>query len=155
MLQSYRARAHHALVLFDHEGSGQESRSAHDVESEVRRSLEQSGWRDRAAVVVVVPELEQWVWSDSSEVDAALGWQVRSPGLREWLRSQDLLRANAVKPDDPKKAVVRALREAGVPRSSAIYGQLASNVSLERCNDPGFFKLKSVLRSWFGGESFV
>ncbi len=153
LLQPYQAKADHALVLFDHAGSGQENRSPEDVEAELNRRLANSGWHDRAAVVVIVPELEAWVWSDSPEVDIVLCWEGRSPGLREWLRSHDLLKAEAVKPYDPKRAVERALREARIPRSSAIYGQLASTVSLERCNDPGFLKLKSRLRSWFGREA--
>lgn len=153
VLQPYQAAADHALVLFDHVGSGQENRSAEDLETELNRRLANSGWHDRAAVVVIDSELEVWVWSDSREVDVALCWEGRSPGLREWLRSQDLMKTEAIKPDDPKRAVERALREARIPRSSAIYGQLASTVSLERCNDPGFLKLKNRLRSWFGREA--
>jgi hypothetical protein len=55
-----------------------------------------------------------------------------------------------MKPFDPKLAVEQVLRQAGKPRSSAIYEQLARRVSLQRCTDPAFVKFTTVLQKWFG-----
>jgi hypothetical protein len=45
--------------------------------------------------------------------------------------------------------VERALYEVRIPRSSKIYGKLASRVSVERCTDASFARFRDVLRRWF------
>ncbi len=77
----------HAMVLFDREGCGQEKRSPTDLESEVERQLFNAGWHDRAVAVVLDPEIEAWVWSDSPHVADILGWDNSS--LRVWLLGQN------------------------------------------------------------------
>jgi hypothetical protein len=49
----------------------------------------------------------------------------------------------------PKEALEKALYAARKPRSSAIYQSLAEMVSLARCSDRAFIKLKETLRKWF------
>lgn len=72
----------HALVIFDQEGCGQESDDRSILESDLEERLSAAGWKDRAKVVVIHPELESWVWSDSPHVESVLGWQWRNPDLR-------------------------------------------------------------------------
>ena len=98
---------------------------------------------------MIAPELENWVWSDSPKVDLALGWEGKTLPLRDWLREKGLLHAGAVKPSEPKRAVELALRTVYKPRSSAIYFELAQEVSTDRCTDPAFAKLRRCLREWF------
>ena len=142
-------RFRHALVMFDRAGCGREGRGREELEAEVESRLSTSGWGDRAAVVVINPELEIWVWADSPHVDIELGWQGRDPDLRSWLAQEGFLQADEHKPQRPKEAVEKALRLAGKRRSSAIYRQLAGRVSLQRCEDPAFLKLRDTLRGWF------
>ncbi len=106
--------------MFDRIGSGREGQSRADLERTVGERLHTSGWSDRGAVVVLDPELEVWVWSDSPHVDRALGWHGRTPPLRDWLSERGLWDAGAPKPGDPKRAVEEALRHVLIPRSSAI-----------------------------------
>jgi len=47
------------------------------------------------------------------------------------------------------EAVVAALREARVQRSAAIYREIATHVSLARCQDAAFGELTRLLRQWF------
>ena len=47
-----------------------------------------SAWDDRARAVVLVPELEAWVWNESLHVDEVAGWSNRLPGLRRWLTEE-------------------------------------------------------------------
>jgi len=145
-------RFRHALVLFDRVGCGREPRSREELEAEVQSRMSASGWGDRAAAVVIDPELEAWVWSDSPHVAEELGWARRQPALDEWLVAQGLLTEGQVKPPDPKETVHRALREAAKGRSSAIYAQLAETVGLGRCVDPAFAKLREVLLRWFAAD---
>lgn len=142
----------HALVVFDREGCGNESHSREELEKEVEDRLQAAGWGDRARVVVMDPELEAWVWSDSPQVEKALGWAGRAPALRSWLIESGFLAQAADKPSRPKEAVELALRLVRKPRSSAIYREIAESVSLRRCRDPAFAKLRLILQDWFGLE---
>ena len=149
LLRLFANRARHALVMFDHEGSGQEGRSAREVEEDVRDRLRRSGWEDRAEVLVLEPELETWVWSDSPVVAEALGWERREPPLRRWLEERGLWNPGEPKPHRPKEAVEAALETVRLSRSSAIYGRIAAGVSLKRCVDPSFLRLTQILKEWF------
>lgn len=138
----------YALVVFDRHGCGNEGQPPVALEEEVEERLRRNGWVDRSAAIVLDPELEAWVWSDSPHVDVALGWTQRPPALRSWLAEQGFLEQNQVKPDRPKEAVEAVLRFVGKPRSSAIYHDLAVNISLRRCSDPAFLKLRTALQRW-------
>ena len=114
-------RFRHVLVMFDRVGCGRDALTREELEAEVEGRLSQSGWNDRATVVVIDPELEAWVWSDSPHVAEQLGWAGREPPLGDWLRGRGLLSDGKVKPHDPKAAVEKALWAARKRRSSAIY----------------------------------
>ncbi len=147
-LRSFRGRFRHALVLLDREGSGRETTTRQDLERDLEERLS-TDWGDRAAAVVIDPELEIWLWSDSPHVDAVLGWKGRSPALRSWLVETGFSSSRATKPERPKEAVEKALRIARKPRSSALYKQLAERVTFKRCTDPAFQKFGEILQTWF------
>jgi hypothetical protein len=152
ILRSQQRRYERALVVFDREGCGQDHLSRDDLESHVEGQLERQGWQGRAAAIAVDPELEAWVWSDSSEVDHVLGWHGRIPSLRSWLVEEGLLKTGHIKPLRPKEAVEAALEFVRMRRTSAIYRQLATRVSFRRCIDPAFKKLCSLLCTWFSKD---
>jgi hypothetical protein len=139
----------YALVLFDHEGCGQEQYPPAQVGNEVKQRLEQGGWAGRAEVIVLVPELEVWVWSRSPHVATSLGWQGRQEELQAWLASKGLWAEGADKPSPPKYAMLAALRQARKPPSSALYQELAQKVSLQGQNEPAFLQLVQALQRWF------
>lgn len=151
-LRRYAKRYRHALVVFDREGCGKETRSRTDLEAEVEAALASSGWGNRAAAIVIDPELEAWVWSPSPHVPASLGWTGSMDELRGWLSGKQLWRPGEPKPHRPKEAVETALYQAKRPRSSLIYGELARVVGLSSCVDPAFQKLRGVLREWFASS---
>lgn len=135
--------------MFDRDGCGRHGQTRQQLEAEVEKNLRSAAWGDRAACIVIDPELENWVWSDSPHVDSVLGWEGREPALRGWLQAQGYWNAGSPKPDRPKEAVEEALRNVRKPRSSALYQELAESVSLERCSDPAFLRLKTLLAKWF------
>lgn len=150
LLRLYHGKHRHALLLFDREGCGQEQKSRDELEREVEGRLRQSGWvDDTAASVILDPELETWVWSNSPHVADVLGWGAGLDDLTIWLQQKDFWREGDLKPHRPKEAVEAVLRAADTPRSSALYRQLAQKVSLNRCDDSSFLKLKSTLQAWF------
>ena len=152
-LRPFASRYERALVLLDHAGCGREAVERSGLESELEGRLGDAGWGDRAAAIVISPELENWVWSDSPHIDRALGWVGREVPLKDWLVEKGFLDAGAIRPARPKEAVELALRTAYKPRSSSIYFELAQSVSTDRCTDPAFLKLKRCLREWFAPSS--
>jgi hypothetical protein len=115
----------------------------------VEDRLAKSGWEGRAAAIAIDPELENWVWANSSHVETALGWSGRTPDLREWLVEKGLLERPGQKPSRPKQAVEDALRTARKSRSSALYLHLAQSVTLEGCTDKAFLKFRQTIINWF------
>lgn len=150
LLRPAQATHEYALVVFDFEGSGATG-DRQNAEGVVFGELSRSGWADRAAVIAIAPELEQWVWSDSPEVDQCLGWvpDLSAGTVRDWLEAEGFWQADAAKPQRPKEALERVLRRLRRPRSAALYGKLAERVSFKRCNDPAFLKLCETLQAWF------
>lgn len=148
-LRSFSGVYRYGLIIFDHEGSGQESKNRKEIEVELEQKLNESGWDDRVAVIVLEPELESWVWSESPHVERILGWEEQQFSLRDWLINQNFLESEQIKPSRPKEALEKTLRFVAKPRSSSMYEQLAKSVGFARCQDESFLKLKSVLQSWF------
>lgn len=141
----------YAMVLFDLEGSGQEHSERVQLEGEIEGVLRINGWQDRAAVTVIDPELEAWVWSDSPMVDEVLGWTGRTPALRAWVQSAtEFWHTEQAKPERPKEAFNAALRKVRKQHSPSIFEDLGTRVSIDRCVDPAFLKFKGTLQGWFG-----
>jgi len=148
-LAEFSAQYKHALLMFEYEGCGQEGNPPIVLEQQLEQAFMTTRWKDGAAVIVIQPELEIWVWSDSPHVEDTLGWRGRTPDLRLWLEQKKHLAAHEAKPRRPKEAMEAALREVRKPRSSSIYRMLAENVSVERCRDRAFLRLRETLHRWF------
>lgn len=146
-LRTFVNRYHHALVLFDFEGCGKENIDRQALEESLERRLAENGWEDRAAAIVIAPELEVWVWGESPKVREVLGW--KDENLRGWLEQEGYTFSPLGKPDRPKEAMEAAIRQKRQPRSSAMFEKIASNVSLNKCVDPAFQRLCGLLREWF------
>lgn len=147
LAQRYR----HGLLIFDHQGSGREHISPQELQNQLNRELA-AAWGERARAIVLVPELEAWVWSGSPHIAEVVGWRGRPLSIDDWLREQNLLQPGAVKPENPKKAFIEVLHAAQTPRSASLYRQIAEKVSLRRCQDAAFLELRSMLREWFPAE---
>jgi hypothetical protein len=154
-LSAFAQQYQYGLLIFDFEGSGAEKQAIDEVEKKLEKQLCQSGWDDRVAVIIIRPELENWVWSDSPHVDNELGWAGKNPSLRKWLEEKGFLVENSIKPTRPKEAMEAALWAVRKARSSSIYKELATKVSFNRCTDTAFLKLKTTLQNWFSTESSI
>jgi len=151
-LSNLSERYRYGLLMFDHEGSGREQERTEDLQKSLNEDFARSAWGDRAKAIVLSPELEAWIWTDSPHVEDVTGWRSRHPPLRRWLTDRGWLRENEAKPEQPKEAFQAALREARRPRSSSLYQQIAERVSLRHCTDRSFLEFKDVLRNWFPGD---
>jgi hypothetical protein len=148
-LSPFAKQYRRALLMFDYEGCGEQNMPVVELEESLERELAHNGWLDRSAVIILDPELEIWVWSNSPHVADVLGWAGRTPPLREWLAQERLWPSGLPKPERPKETLEAALREVKEPRTSSLYEALAGKVSLEGCMDRAFLKLKSTLQGWF------
>jgi len=151
-LRSQSHRYRHALVLCDRHGCGREDWSREELETDLENRLRLCGWQSRSAAVVIDPELEVWMWTDSPHLDEILGWRGRRPGLREWMREKGFWPEEHAKPDAPQRCLDEALYCVQKPRSSALFRAVAERVSLRRCQDPAYLKLVATLRAWFGSR---
>ena len=148
-LRVFHRQFKHSLLIFDHEGCGVEGESAGAIETRMEAEMDKAGWAGQSAVIVIEPELDAWVWSDSPHVSDILGWKTPSQVLHAWLESKGWIVQGAIKPHRPKEALDAVLRKARRPRTAALYRDLAENISLQRCTDRAFAKLRSILLRWF------
>lgn len=146
----YKDTHEHALIVFDLEWEGRPSNDPAVLESGVENGLAEE-WGSRGRCVVIDPELEVWVWSDSPHVAETLGWS-GMPELRRWLEGQRLWNPPDAKPADPKQAYLAAIKAKRVQRSNAQFKTLAEKVSFSRCQDRSFQRLVGILRGWFSHD---
>ena len=152
VLRSLAGQFRHAILIFDFDGSGANVTSATELEQQLEAELRNAGWGDNAAVIVIEPEIEAWVWADSPHVATILGWS-DDRALSLWLRSVGFVKLNESKPDDPKRAMLAALRHVKKKPSSSIFKELAEKVAFKACTDRSFDKFVSTLRRWFPPET--
>ena len=139
----------YGLLMFDHEGCGREQIHPQELAEAIDEGFSHSVWRGRAKAIVLVPELEVWVWSDSPHVSSIVGWAGSDTQFRSWLIELGYLQEGEAKPARPKEAFEAALRQSRTPRSSSLYLELAQKVSLRWCTDEAFLELKRILQYWF------
>lgn len=142
-----RRRFRHGLLVLDYEGSGTEQPDAVALEAELDGRL-RTQWNGQAKAIVIQPELDVWVWGSDNAVEEVIGWP---PGerVRDWLRNEGFTFEANGKPARPKEALEEALRIPALPRSSALYQSIAEKISLRRCGDEAFIRLRKQLIEWF------
>ena len=79
-LANFSGQYRYGLLIFDHEGSGREATTPQELQKSLNAEFASSAWDNRARAIVLVPELEVWIWSDSPHID-----EVPSRERREWL----------------------------------------------------------------------
>ena len=147
LLRPFKDQYRHAVVMVDAQWDG--SPGVEVIQNRLEQHLEDAGWsRADSLGLVLVPEVDVWLWSDSPHSAEALGWPSWKE-LRSALEAQRWLKQDAKKPEQPKEAAEWALRQKRKPRSSAIYRKVAARVSVKRCEDAALRLLLETLRRWF------
>ncbi len=139
----------YGLVFLDREGSGQEHPSAMEIEDKIENNLRIAGWEDRAKAIAFDPELEIWAWARSNLMAQILGWSSYE-SLLNFLKTNHFFSPHSEKPERPKEAFEKALREKRIQRSSSIYRKIALEISFQNCRDRAFGKFRATLLEWFG-----
>ncbi|MGI8784229.1 MAG: methylation-associated defense system protein MAD4 [Acidobacteriota bacterium] len=147
-----QARFSHALLLLDYEGCGSDVAPV-ELEAQLDNAL--SGmWGDRAKAIVIDPEVDVWMWGAETHLRSMVDWRFPE-GIRPWLVSQSFAFTADGKPERPKEALEAAFRRAQTPRSSARYEQVAQSISLTRCRDEAFLRLRASVVGWFGAPQLT
>ncbi len=150
MLAMERQRFSHALLVLDFEGSGA-GLGARTLEDELDTRLSAT-WQNRGKAIVIEPEVDVWMWGTDNAIRDILGWPLDG-SIREWLRRKGFQFQANDKPMRPKEALDAVRREANARRSSALYEEIASRISLQSCTDTAFQRLRQQLLTWFPGPA--
>lgn len=137
----------HGLLILDFEGSGTSHANALDLEAELDQDLERM-WPGGAKAIVIQPELDVWMWGSDNMLQSTLNWP-DPQGIRPWVNNRGFSFHSNGKPERPKEAFKEVLMHIREPRSSALYGTIANKISLSKCVDPSFHRLRNQLQTWF------
>jgi hypothetical protein len=136
-----------ALLVFDHEGCGDEREPA-KIEDDLRAQLRRH-WADRAEAVVVAPEIEASIWRATPQIAKKLGLSIaqlkaRLAALGFWIDGE-------AKPSRPKEALEVLFRHAQKNPNAAVFAELARATSLrpQGCKTSSFPRFIEILRKWF------
>jgi hypothetical protein len=151
-----KGRYKKALMMWDHHGSGRDHKQEpSEVGGEVQGKLDSYSWSQNSAVVVLVPELEQWLWHCENAVAAHCG--VTTAELEQWIaeRAQKLRSTiSAIKREQPKELFEFLMREklkrTISPRDFEEIGKRASVAALMACDS--FRSIMETLQVWFPPE---
>lgn len=146
-----KARFSHAVLVLDHEGCGAGALSALELESILDEQLKPA-WGNHAKAIVIAPEVDIWMWGSDNKLAEVLKWP-RQESIRDWLGNAGFEFMDNGKPQRPKEALEAIFRICKRPRSSAAYQQIAASISMARCEDAAFQRLRNSLRNWFAPVS--
>lgn len=149
LLRNFSNQYEQCFLVFDYEGSGENSLSAEALEKQLEEQLVTFGWNTGTAHSLVInPELENWVWAQTQHLAELLGLS-NMDSVTEWLEHENFTITDNQKPERPKEAFELRLEQIREPRSSALYKELASKVSFKNCTDRSFQKLIEILQNTF------
>ncbi len=137
----------HSLLVLDFEGSGTEFDNAQMLEKQLNDRLH-SRWKDAGKAIVIEPELDVWMWGSDNAIEQTLDWPA-GKSIRVWLQEHGFSFEANDKPTRPKEALEAALQIPNLPRSSALYEKIAGKISLRKCTDEAFKRLRAQLVAWF------
>lgn len=142
-----KSQFRNGLLMLDWEGSGAETGNSIELENGLDARLADL-WGNGAKAIVIDPEVDSWVWGSAHSISEVLGW--REPRqIRAWLADQGYQLDPNGKPLRPKEAFEKVMAFLSEPRSSTLYEKVTSRISLARCVDAAFNRLKATLQDWF------
>jgi hypothetical protein len=140
------------VLIWDHEGSGWEAKSPKTARDQIRTRLVQVTWRDHSEAVVVVPEIEEWIWRHSASVARHLG--IGTDKLLQWIERFCALHGTdcaTCKAQSPKELLEFSLYQRytrrPLPRDFERIAKAATLTDWQASQS--FASFAETLRSWF------
>ena len=150
LLRPFQSSHRHAVVVLDVQWDG--SPGAETIKQHLTERICATGWKPGAFQVIVIdPELENWIWQQNELVARGLGFDNANALITD-IDIQQAWPDDASKPTRPKETLEAVLEKKRIPRSSAIYKKITARVSVRRCQDGAFQELVEILRTWFPNE---
>jgi len=148
-----KSKYHKALLLLDHHGSGRDKKqSAQALEHELQIKLNAYTWLDNSCVVVIVPELEEWLWHSVSTL--ATHYKLTASQIVEWAedwaktKEMTFMQAQSSQPKEMFEFMVRYhLQKTISPRDFELMAQRVSISALQK--SASFLKINQTLKNWF------
>jgi hypothetical protein len=140
------------ILVWDHHGSGWEKFKPDEAVTRIERRLDGVTWTDRSAGVVIVPELEEWLWHCPSSLARHFGskaadFEATTTGA---LSQMNLTRERCCreKPKELFEAVLYQLeRRKPLPED---FEMLGSSCNLTKwIGSETFARFVEKLRAWF------
>lgn len=150
LLRPFQSSHYRAVIVLDAKWEG--SPGAEAIKQHLTEQIQSTGWEeDSFQVIVIDPELENWIWQQNDHVARGLGFD----NANALITDSDIRQVwpdGATKPIQPKAILETVLKKKHIPRSSAIYKRITSQVSVKRCQDGAFHELLATLKTWFPVE---
>lgn len=148
--QVWKEEFRKVLLVWDHEGSGCERRKRPEqAQREIQDRLDGFTWQDRSGAVVIVPELEEWLWRDRKTLLAYLGLTAAQlQSLAAKLVTRKIPDPAATK---PKELLEVACHRTGRGRLLPDdFRQVAAKANLSSWQSSSSFQsVMKMLREWF------
>ncbi|HXB71624.1 MAG TPA: hypothetical protein VNY05_25530 [Candidatus Acidoferrales bacterium] len=140
------------ILVWDHHGSGWHKLKAAQAVVKIQERLDGVTWTNRSAAVVVVPEMEEWLWHCPASVAGYLGSNaaefeiVTARAATRLGRTRD--RCYGESPKELFEAVLYdKKRRKPLPEDFAALGSSADVTSW--CRSETFARFVAILRAWF------
>lgn len=140
------------LLLWDYHGSGWHKFSPEECVLKIQTRLDSVTWKDNSGAVVLVPELEEWVWQNESSICKRFG--ISEDNLKNWVFDFAVKQKTSVenvKKFKPKELLeFICLDKVGRTISPKDFEVIARTASLtDWMTSESFASLVSLLRDWF------
>ncbi len=150
LLQPLAPEYRHVLVILDGEWEGAPS-DPHAIRDAVENHIESAGWaKGDGCGIVIVPELEIWLWADSPHLASLLNFPDFASLRQHVQTNSDAWPVGSAKPADPEEALKVVCRNAPVtPKNPSLFRHVCRAVGTKHCADPAVARLFDALRTWF------
>ena len=139
------------MLIWDYDGSG-DLRSPEQSRAGIQLRLRQVTWEDRSDAVVVVPEIEEWLWHDLSALAHGLSIDVTrlQPHIDSFVakRNKDFLTCKRTQPKELfEHCLYQVSRRKPLPDD---FKRIATSANLARWEESTTFaSFMEILRRWF------
>ncbi len=153
LARRFKGQFNKVVLLWDHHGSGWDHKySPAAAARRIQERLDSGSWKDASSAIVLVPELEEWIWHDREALCRYLA--ISASDLDEWIgdyagragRTADQLVMERPK-DIFEFVCLEKIRRTISPRDFERIGAVASLVHWQTSDS--FRSFCEVLQEWF------